>query len=218
MTIYLRMQRMVALCSVLLRTSFPRNRRTLPEHTCSALRPDPLCAAPLSGWLRGRGDGRQGRRPASPLLLCRAPGAVPRPAWGPPLRGIERIGRSGKLSRARSRLYRRQNLQVNMRSKVSPRSTQCTPLHSSAIALEPSFSSRGRPAASRRWTRPRRRSSSRTGRSRRFRFNSSFSIFHFCELRSADFLGTPQNYRTIQKSDIEVTKLKTILREILMKF
>ena len=77
MTIYLRMQRMVALCSVLLRTSFPRNRRTLPEHTCSALRPDPLCAAPLSGWLRGRGDGRQGRRPASHLLLCRAPGAVP---------------------------------------------------------------------------------------------------------------------------------------------
>ena len=47
---------------------------------------------------------------------------------------------------------------------------------------------------------------------------SSFSNFHFCELRSADFLGTPQNYRTIQKSDIEVTKLKTILREILMKF
>ena len=51
------------------------------------------------------------------------------------------IARSGKLDKARSRLYRRQILQENMRLnsylvwELSPRSTQFTPLHSSKITF-----------------------------------------------------------------------------------
>ena len=42
---------------------------------------------------------------------------------------------SPKLREARSRLYRRRFLQVNTRwKKLSPRSTQCTPLHRSSIS------------------------------------------------------------------------------------
>ena len=50
--------------------------------------------------------------------------------WGRGRYGGIRYG----FRRARSRLYRSQILQVNTRWKLSPRSTQCTPLHRSSIS------------------------------------------------------------------------------------